>query len=222
MTQCGIYKIINTTNGKYYVGSSDNILSRWNEHKNDLRKQKHQNIHLQRAWNKYGEINFEFLVVEEVPVNKLLVTEQMYLTFCNKNVSYNISLDASAPMRGRKHSVETLKILMGRPAWNKGKHLTEAHKSKLRIPKTDEWKKKLSQPKTEEHKEKLKLANLGKILSVETKQKISDSLKGSYNPMYGKFHTEESRLKMRNSSAKRRSNIPMGAKELYLSGCNRV
>ena len=43
----GIYKIINKTNGKYYVGSSVDVFRRWNSHLNHLIKNKHNNTHLQ-------------------------------------------------------------------------------------------------------------------------------------------------------------------------------
>ena len=56
----GIYKITNNVNGKFYIGSSQNISRRWYDHKRELRIQKHHNKYLQRAWNKYGEENFSF------------------------------------------------------------------------------------------------------------------------------------------------------------------
>ena len=54
----GIYKIVNKVNGKYYVGSSNDVLkTRFYEHKRLLTKNKHFNVKLQNAWNKYGESN---------------------------------------------------------------------------------------------------------------------------------------------------------------------
>jgi len=47
----GIYKIINKIDGKYYVGSSQDINKRWNSHLNKLNKNNHINIHLQRKSN---------------------------------------------------------------------------------------------------------------------------------------------------------------------------
>ena len=45
----GIYKIINTENGKIYIGQSINISHRWNCHKYDLKNKRHKNLHLQRG-----------------------------------------------------------------------------------------------------------------------------------------------------------------------------
>lgn len=103
----GIYKIINKVNGKYYIGSSKNICGkkgRWYKHKLLLNNNKHENQILQRAWNKYGGQNFEFVIIEKLPTNLLLETEQKYLNICNKTISYNISYTAGSPMNGRLHS----------------------------------------------------------------------------------------------------------------------
>lgn len=47
-----------------------------------------------------------------------------------------------------------------------------------------------------EVREKLSRANKGKVLSITTKNKISQSLSGNNNPFYGKHHTEEVRNKL--------------------------
>ena len=61
----GIYRIKNLKNKKCYYGSSKNIEKRWRTHSNNLKNGKHHNIHLQRSWDKYGEDNFVFELVEE-------------------------------------------------------------------------------------------------------------------------------------------------------------
>lgn len=67
----GIYKIENKVNGKVYIGQSKHIQKRWNEHKMHLRNNKHYNQYLQHAWNKYGEENFEFSILEECDCDKI-------------------------------------------------------------------------------------------------------------------------------------------------------
>lgn len=98
MKVSGIYKIINKINGKYYVGSSNNISHRWYTHRSYLRKNNHVNEYLQRAWNKYGEYNFEFVIVEEVEYiskNFLLEIENRYLDVAEKeyNSCYNLKFN---------------------------------------------------------------------------------------------------------------------------------
>jgi group I intron endonuclease len=64
LKNCGIYVIRNLVNDNIYIGSSVNVKKRFCQHRNSLRKNKHHNKHLQRSWNKYGEENFEFVVIE--------------------------------------------------------------------------------------------------------------------------------------------------------------
>lgn len=75
----GVYKIKNETNGKVYVGSTNNFTKRWFKHRALLRHNKHQNSHLQAAWNKYGESSFTFSIIEECPIDSLLSREQFYI-----------------------------------------------------------------------------------------------------------------------------------------------
>jgi len=88
----GIYEIKNNINGKSYVGSAKDIKRRWRRHKYGLRHNEHENIILQRAWNKYGEENFSFNILEECSIEMLLALEQKYL---NLKPEYNIGMNAS-------------------------------------------------------------------------------------------------------------------------------
>ena len=75
----GVYRIKNLINGKCYYGSSKNIEKRWSRHKRELNNNTHINCILQRAWDKYGENNFIFEIIEVCAINVLLETEQKYL-----------------------------------------------------------------------------------------------------------------------------------------------
>ncbi len=137
----GIYVIINTSNNKIYVGSSINIKKRINRHFNELRKNIHNNKHLQNAWNKYGEGMFIINVLEEVNnSNDLLKREQYHIN--TKNASdlmfgYNLCPNASNSL-GYKHSEET-----------KEKMCVERKKNSLKYARYGEnhwnWNKKLPQ-----------------------------------------------------------------------------
>lgn len=59
----GIYKIENKVNGRVYIGQGKEILERWRKHISMLKKDKHDNEHLQESWNKYGCSNFSFEIV---------------------------------------------------------------------------------------------------------------------------------------------------------------
>lgn len=101
---CGIYSIKNEVNGNLYVGSSNDILKRWRNHRYQLNHQRHPNSHLQGAWNKYGKESFSFNVLQLVDQDSLPKVEQEYLE--KLHPKYNQSLYTESPMRGRKHSEE--------------------------------------------------------------------------------------------------------------------
>ena len=89
----GIYGIQNKINGCIYIGKTGmNFGDRWDSHRALLRSNKHYNQYLQRAWNKYGEENFEFIVVEECDVDVINEREIYYIKFYrNQNLSYNLA-----------------------------------------------------------------------------------------------------------------------------------
>lgn len=95
METCGIYKIVNKQNNKYYIGSSSNIEKRWYVHKTRLNNNNHPNKYLQAAWNKYGEQCFLF-VIEKSNISEdiLLIEEQRFLNNCNKKLVYNLTFEA--------------------------------------------------------------------------------------------------------------------------------
>ena len=63
----GIYCIINVISGDTYIGqTSEGFQRRYWHHRWKLRNNSHDNQHLQKAWNVYGENNFEFISKEEL------------------------------------------------------------------------------------------------------------------------------------------------------------
>ena len=60
----GIYKIQSLIKPeRIYIGSGCDLKRRRNYHWNDLRKNKHHSILLQRHYNKYGESDLSFSVL---------------------------------------------------------------------------------------------------------------------------------------------------------------
>lgn len=88
----GIYKIYNANEGKYYIGQSTNIENRIRTHINSLKKCKHENRRLQRAFNKYGIEKFEFSILKEVNDPSLLDYYESYYAekYNAVNEGYNI------------------------------------------------------------------------------------------------------------------------------------
>lgn len=147
-----IYKIRNVINDHYYVGSTVDSRKRFWAHRKALRNGNHDCIHLQRAWNKYGEDCFKFEIVAQYEDrSELYPAEQKWLDeHFGKDYCYNVAGHADSPMRdatpemrarlsektkawhmvnphprlGEKHSKDT-KLLMGER--RKGKHAGENH-----------------------------------------------------------------------------------------------
>ena len=167
-TSVGIYKIINKINGKYYVGSSKNIddnFGRWYKHKYYLNKNKHHNSHLQNSWNKCGENNFEWTIVELCEESDLLKIEQKYLDEAklNKNLCYNKTF-----LAGRVEWTDEMKQKISK--LHKGKQLSKNHKQILKNKRI----KMIG----------INAPNYGKKHSIETKNLFSKQRSGFKNPSY--------------------------------------
>lgn len=103
--QTGVYEIKNKINNKRYIGSTImSFTKRLEHHRCLLRNGTHKNTHLQRAWNKYGEDNFEFNILEVVDKCCTLEIEQDYLDACED--CYNINPLASGTPNMSKETVE--------------------------------------------------------------------------------------------------------------------
>lgn len=99
----GIYAIKNTHNGKLYIGSSARLRRRAYEHFSALRKGQHFNVHLQRAWRKYGEGSFSFNVIELCSEANLLEFETKHLRTLSRSLGYNMN-QAHVSTLGYKHT----------------------------------------------------------------------------------------------------------------------
>lgn len=78
--KCGIYCIINIQNHKRYIGSTKNLQQRLWKHRSLLRHNKHENAKLQNSWNKHGEENFDYYILEFCnSVDVLCEREQFFI-----------------------------------------------------------------------------------------------------------------------------------------------
>ena len=175
-TNAGIYAIKNSTNGRSYVGSSNNLLRRWTEHRKRLRAKRHDCPALQNAWNKYGEAAFTFTVVQELPGadDPLLLSREQFYLDTTPNL-YNACLTA------------------GKPPSTKGR--------KLR-PRTPEHCQRIADSKkhlSKEARENLRNAQLGKKACEETRESMRAARLGQPGPFSGHSHSKRSKLKISRS-----------------------
>lgn len=144
----GIYLIRNTTSGRCYVGSSQNIEGRFKAHRHMLNNGTHHSPSLQRSWNKHGSAAFVFQIIEIVDdIDDLLAVEQRHIDFlhaADTRRGFNVS-----PIAGTRRGVPQPQSVIDT--------LREFHSGK---------------PKTAEHRAKIGRGNKGKVRSDETKQKL--------------------------------------------------
>lgn len=176
----GIYKIINKINGKYYIGSSKDIEHRWVDHIRELRKNNHHNDYLQHAWNKYGESSFDFIILEYVEKNQLLIIEQKYLTELKtqQNECYNLNFDAYGGEISDYSKQKIRKSKLGKKLSDEvRKKLSDSHKGIRLSDKSKEKLRNFNKGKklTEEHKRKIGVSNFGKKYSLEIKKRMSET-----------------------------------------------
>lgn len=100
-----IYRILNKINGKSYIGSTNNVERRFKEHIGAAHwtKSDSYNYPLQSAFRKYGIDNFNFLILEEVSIDKTPEREQYWIkyynTLTNSGYGYNQTLETECALR---------------------------------------------------------------------------------------------------------------------------
>ncbi len=154
-----IYKIQNLNTNEIYIGSAINFAKRKYYHLYDLKNNKHHSIILQNSFNKHGEKNFEFSIIEEVyEKENLIKKEQFYIDTLKPK--YNCSKTAGSPL-GVKH---TLQARLNMSKAHLGKKLTPESIAKRTLKQSGEnhW-------------------SYGKERPEETKKKLSDGVKAYYS-----------------------------------------
>lgn len=197
MISSGIYLIINNTDIKSYVGSASDITRRFTNHLYNLRHNKHYNKHLQSSWNKYGESNFEFHVIEYCPKEKLIEREQFYLDIfqtCKSENGFNKNPKAESCL-GVKHSKEANERKSKRQkghTWCRGMKMPEEFKKKIsEIMKGNKYG---SFERSEADKKRLREMNKGRKFSNETKEKMSKAIAKVWSN--GRLVSEETKRKI--------------------------
>lgn len=193
----GIYKITNKVNGKFYIGQSSNIASRFQVHKSLLSRGKSHNPHLQSSWNKYGKDSFLFEVLCLVDTNNLDLYEQILVDGlhphynirkeCKSNRGMNHTEGTKEKIRnsqiGKFVSEETKKLISAK---GKGRKLSAEAKDKL-VKFEPGHTINLGRVQSEEEKTRRAKSlrqfwsDKVKLVTQSTKDKLSQSLKAYYS-----------------------------------------
>jgi len=113
-----VYGMKCNVNKKFYIGATGRTFhKRKSEHIRRLNKKEHHSRKLQRAWDKYGEESFEFIILEQNINQEMLAEREQY--WINYHNSYNKGYN------GREHAtpcpVGEMNGMYGIVPHNKGK-----------------------------------------------------------------------------------------------------
>lgn len=153
----GVYTITCLVNNKIYVGKAVNVGERLNTHRYELREGKHQNSHLQNAWNKYKEKNFKFEILEECHEDFLCSQEHYWCNLLNtRDRKYGYNLANTHPeCRNRKTESEITKRTQTRRrnAEERGYWVPESYR--LRLKQTSKISPKMREKQLERSRKKV-------------------------------------------------------------------
>lgn len=170
-----VYEIINSLDGKRYIGSTFHFQKRIKNHFRNLKINKHCNNKFQNAYNKYGRDSFEVVILAEEKDNtKLRELETFYLQSYGKLRLYNIALYAETPALGVSPSAETRKKIGDAHRGNqysKGKSPSQETREKLRLSSTG---KKRSEACRKKISANSKTLNTIRYLGIEAR-KVKDN-----------------------------------------------
>lgn len=215
-----IYKITNRVNSKCYIGQTiqNPPIKRWNTHSNKKKASKKNSV-LSNAILKYGKENFTFEVIDKaVSIDELNEKETYWIEYYNSLCpnGYNVSLGGLNKMHTEesKKKISMSKLGEKNPNW-KGKSVTDEVRKKMsentkgernpfygKIHKPETIKKILEKRddqsyRTDEYRKKQSESHKGKIVSLETKEKMRQY-------RLGRKRSEEDKQKMREGWARKK------------------
>jgi len=181
-----VYKITNKINKKIYIGKSKlSVDKRWKRHIQNALYYKRKG-YFYTAIRKYGQDNFNLEILEEIIIESELNNREKYwikyYQSNNKNIGYNMTEGGDGGCHGEEHKAK-LRL------YRLGTKLTDEHKRK--ISEANKGKEV-----TKETRDKLSKALTGKEVSKETRKKLSAFHKNKPGFFKGRYHSEETKLKL--------------------------
>lgn len=183
---------------RVYVGSAVQIKRRWEKHLCELRNKRHANNKLQNHFNKYGQKDLVFVIIEPCFPEFLFIREQYYIDTLNPyfNIVRKVGINSRVISEETKNKLRIA---------GSGSVVSEETRNKIRIANTG---RKL----TEEHKRNVSIGGKGKhgnvVFTKERTQKRIETRRKlghfkSWNKGKKGIYSEETLEKMRASAKKR-------------------
>lgn len=168
-----VYKIENIISSDCYVGSSTNYSRGKKRHFEDLKRNKHHSIKLQRAYDKYGNDAFRVFELESfeyISKDHMLTREQHYIDTLKPK--YNICQIAGSQLGSKRNDAFRAACsarTKGKIAWNKGLKTGPQSEETKRL-RSEKLKGRV---RSDETKKKISRKHKGKKLSIEHRAKLS-------------------------------------------------
>lgn len=165
----GVYQIRCLPTSLIYVGSSSNIYKRRLYHLRDLRTGTHIIARLQVDYDVHGLDAFEFTVLEQTDADTVREREQYWIDLLqpfDPAIGYNVGRDTRASFKGLSHTNATRR------------RISQSQKKLKRIITPEQRAKMVAGIRRPEVIAKMRSAKLGRVISLEAREKISRSLTG--------------------------------------------
>lgn len=212
----GVYAIINTSNGKRYVGSAVHFSKRFIKHRHELNTNCHHSSKLQRAWIKYGKDTFVFVILFCCEKKDLLFYEQRAIDGFDAWASgYNMTATAGSRLgmtNSPEHRANISKSLTGRvmsAEWRA--NIGAGQKGKKRGPYPPERGAAISKAKKEQLSHH----------SDETKKRLSEAGMGNSNAK-GRTVSPETRFRLAAAKIGKKQPPEQVTKRLATQAANRA
>lgn len=205
----GVYMIKCNSTEKYIIGETGNVKKRLSYHVQNLKGNRHENPYLQNAWNKYGEAKFSYHVLEYCDFSECKVREDYYCKLYeshNHDKGFNLrptgmDLKSKFPQEIKdkiKKSLQTSEKFKNRDS---GKGMRgKKHSEETILQMSNSAKGKVV---SQETKEKMSKSRLGRKRTKESILKQIDSRKSKSDT----WHSLETLEKMKKPKKSRESSI---------------
>lgn len=174
----GVYRIVNSRTGQFYVGSSQDLRNRLRKHAADLGKGAHHSYKLQQDWATYGAAAFSYELIMFCEKEELLEMEQAAIDLLSPQ--YNVC--PTAGNSAGRPCPEHVKAILSQH--HKGRKVSEETRARISAG----IRKYLEDP---EARRSMSTRQLGRVHSEATRALMSEKAKGSKKPKW----TEERRAK---------------------------